>query len=109
MNKERTHLKVGRLLAVLLTAFLISGTSIIAYAEEAASSRPIDDMLRGFGKGTGECVGGFADGTGKVLKGASEGTGGFFNGAVDEAGKIGDGVGKGAQNLYEWAVPEKKS
>lgn len=97
------------MLSLLLTIFVVAGTSVIAYAEDDASKAPEPsvDPITGFVKGTGEVIAGAGEGTGKVLKGTAEGTGQAVDGAGKGTGEVVEGMGKGTQNFYE-GVTQKK-
>ena len=94
------------MLSLLLTIFVIAGTSA-AYAEDAAAPEPSENPVSGFVKGTGEAIAGLGEGTGKVLKGTAEGTGQAVSGLGDGTGKAVEGAGKGTQNFYEGVTQQK--
>ena len=95
------------MISMLLTIFVRAGSSVIAYAEDAAAPEPSVDPVTGFVKGTGEAIAGFGEGTGKVLKGTAEGTGEVVSGAGEATGKVVEGMGKGTQHAYE-GITQKK-
>ncbi|MBI4398783.1 MAG: hypothetical protein HY586_06630 [Candidatus Omnitrophica bacterium] len=97
--KKKFKLTGGLVLALVVSAFIVTGT---AYAEDAQEEAKKDgNPVKGLIEGTGETIAGLGEGTGKVLKGAAEGTGEAVKGAGEETGKVLEGAGKGTQETYE--------
>ena len=108
--KNKIQLKSGLVLPLLMTIFVIAGTSVIAFADDAASDTSKKDSgnpVTGFVQGTGETIAGLGEGTGKVLKGTADGTGQAISGFGEGTGQVVKGVGEGTKKAYEGVTQQK--